>query len=143
MLGVSLALLLLAGCPPPVRAPAGAPVPMVLHDDKGFCLQEGQGHNCLLRDGTVAAHLVATSGAEPRLVVKLIEQHLANIARAEKTVGPLANSELWTVRLQGNELVPAPYGHGEGHKTESNALQLWSYISLAVALERVKLKLNL
>ena len=60
-------VLLVAACPaPPVarppRATAGAA-------EVRFCLHEGAGHNCLLRDATVAAHVLATSGRRARLVV--------------------------------------------------------------------------
>ncbi|MFH1176976.1 MAG: hypothetical protein V1750_06175, partial [Acidobacteriota bacterium] len=34
-----------------------------------FCLEEGAGHNCVLRDTTAAAHVIASSGERPRLVV--------------------------------------------------------------------------
>ena len=66
---------------------------------------------------------------------------LNRIARAEKGVGVLAASELWTVKLGASgSFEPAAYGQA-GHATESNALQLWSNVILAVDWERTRLKL--
>jgi len=44
----------------------------------------------------------------------------------------IINSELWSFALQNNEYVIAPFGQSEGHLTESNAVQLWSTVFLAL-----------
>ena len=54
-------------------------------------------------------------------------------------MGALRGSELWGVRVVDGRLQPGPFQPGAGHATESNALQLWSNISLAVDLERARL----
>ncbi len=42
------------------------------------------------------------------------------------------NSELWSFAVRGDEFVIAPFGQSEGHLTESNAVQLWSTVFLAL-----------
>ena len=44
----------------------------------------------------------------------------------------IINSELWSFALRGDEYVIAPFGQSEGHLTESNAVQLWSTVFLAL-----------
>lgn len=44
----------------------------------------------------------------------------------------IINSELWSFAVRGDEFVIAPFGQSEGHLTESNAVQLWSTVFLAL-----------
>jgi hypothetical protein len=44
----------------------------------------------------------------------------------------IINSELWSFAVRGDEFVIAPFGQSEGHLTESNAIQLWSTVFLAL-----------
>lgn len=44
----------------------------------------------------------------------------------------LRNSELWSWTYEGGAYQATPFGQGEGHKTESNAAQLWSTVYLAL-----------
>ena len=44
----------------------------------------------------------------------------------------IINSELWSFAVHGDEFVIAPFGQSEGHLTESNAVQLWSTVFLAL-----------
>lgn len=44
----------------------------------------------------------------------------------------IINSELWSFGVRDDEFVIAPFGQGEGHLTESNAVQLWSTVFLAL-----------
>ena len=85
---------------------------------------------CRQRKGPRAARLAAR-------ITRVLEQ----IAATERRVGALAASELWTVKVVEGKFAATPYGHGSGHATESNALQLWSNVSLAVDLERTRLGL--
>jgi len=77
--------------------------------------------------------------AEAQMLAVRLEAVLGQIALSEKRVGRLRSSELWGVRLVNGRLRPGPFKPGKGHSTESNALQLWSNISLAVDLERRRL----
>ena len=42
------------------------------------------------------------------------------------------NSELWSFEARDNEFVIAPFGQSDAHLTESNAIQLWSTVFLAL-----------
>ena len=44
----------------------------------------------------------------------------------------IINSELWTFAVHRDDYVIAPFGQTEGHLTESNAVQLWSTVYLAL-----------
>ena len=44
----------------------------------------------------------------------------------------IINSELWSFAVRGDEFVIAPFGQSEGHLTESNTVQLWSTVFLAL-----------
>ena len=77
--------------------------------------------------------------AEASILAVRIKAALGQIAKSEERVGRLRGSELWGVRVVGERLQAGPYRPGAGHATESNALQLWSNISLAVDLERGQL----
>jgi len=44
----------------------------------------------------------------------------------------IINSELWSFAIHGDEFVVTPFGQSEGHLTESNAVQLWSTVFLAL-----------
>jgi hypothetical protein len=66
---------------------------------------------------------------------------LERIAAAQARVGRMRASELWTVRLRDGRFEPMAFGEGSGHADESNALQLWSDLNLAVDLERTRLGL--
>lgn len=44
----------------------------------------------------------------------------------------IINSELWSFAVQGDEFAIVPFGQSEGHVTESNAVQLWSTVFLAL-----------
>jgi hypothetical protein len=61
---------------------------------------------------------------------------LEQIAAVERRVGKLRSSELWTAAVRGGRLAPVAFGHAAGHADESNVLQLWSALSLAVELDR-------
>ncbi len=50
----------------------------------------------------------------------------------------IINSELWSFTVSGDEFVIAPFGQSEGHLTESNAVQLWSTVFLALHQEQAK-----
>ena len=50
------------------------------------------------------------------------------IASSEEIIG----SELWSFAVRENDFVIAPFGQSEGHQTESNAVQLWSTVFLAL-----------
>jgi hypothetical protein len=43
----------------------------------------------------------------------------------------LATSELWTFAVDDGDITLVPFGQGEGHADESNAVQLWSTVQLA------------
>ncbi len=47
---------------------------------------------------------------------------------AEETI----STELWSFAVLDNEFTIAPFGESEGHLTESNAVQLWSTVFLAL-----------
>lgn len=47
----------------------------------------------------------------------------------------IINSELWSFVVRGDEFVIAPFGQSEGHQTESNAVQLWSTVFVALRRE--------
>ena len=66
---------------------------------------------------------------------------LRRLAAAEERVGPLVNSKLWTVAATDQGFQPVAYGHGAGHTTEPNAIQLWSSVHLVVSQERAALGL--
>ncbi len=89
----------------------------------------------LLRQLERCRLLASRDGAE---LAGRLQAILARLARAEARVGPLRGSELWTVRALGDRLMPAAFG-SVGHADESNALQLWSDVSLGVDLERSRL----
>ena len=84
-------------------------------------------------------HRAATPAATR--LARRIRRVLKQIAKSEERVGALRGSELWGVRMVDGRLRPGPFRPGAGHATESNALQLWSNISLAVDLERKRLGL--
>ena len=44
----------------------------------------------------------------------------------------IINSELWSFTVQDGEYLIAPFGQSAGHLTESNAVQLWSTVFLAL-----------
>ena len=44
----------------------------------------------------------------------------------------LRNSELWSWDYKDGRIYPVPFTQGQGHKTESNAAQLWSTVYLAI-----------
>ena len=44
----------------------------------------------------------------------------------------IIKSELWSFTVSDDEYVIAPFGQSEGHLTESNAIQLWSTVFLAL-----------
>lgn len=44
----------------------------------------------------------------------------------------LRNSELWSWKVEGGKIVPTPFAQAAGHKTESNAAQLWSTVFLGI-----------
>lgn len=50
----------------------------------------------------------------------------------------IINSELWSFAVREGEFVIAPFGQSEGHLTESNAVQLWSTVFLALQPNTVK-----
>ncbi len=43
----------------------------------------------------------------------------------------MVSSELWSIAVEDEEFVIAPFGQATGHLTESNAVQLWSTVFLA------------
>jgi len=51
----------------------------------------------------------------------------------------IINSELWSFAVRGDEFVIAPFGQSEGHLTESNAVQLWSTVFLALRADTAAL----
>jgi len=69
---------------------------------------------------------------EGQALVGRMERLLKRLAQAEQRAGALRTSELWTSAVQSGQVAAVPYGHGTGHTSESNALQLWSTITLAV-----------
>ena len=77
-----------------------------------------------------------------RRLAERITRVLQQITRSERRAGRLLGSELWSARLKDGRFEPASYAPGKGHSTESNALQLWSNISLAVEWERARLGLQ-
>ena len=54
------------------------------------------------------------------------------IWRGIMTSKEIINSELWSYAVQGEKFIIAPFGQSEGHLTESNAIQLWSTVFLAL-----------
>jgi hypothetical protein len=57
---------------------------------------------------------------------------LQELAMMKQNVGTLRDTELWTVIPTKEGFRPAAYGHAAGQTTESNVLQLWSVVHLAV-----------
>jgi hypothetical protein len=57
---------------------------------------------------------------------------LEELGRVKRRVGALRDTELWTVVPAARGYRPAAYGHAAGQATESNVLQLWSVVHLAV-----------
>jgi hypothetical protein len=53
---------------------------------------------------------------------------IRSLTEAEKRAGALANAELWTHRVRGEQWEAVAFGAGSGDQTESNALQLWSTV---------------
>jgi len=82
------------------------------------------------------------AGEEARRMTRRLSGVVRRLAAAEARVGALAGSELWTVQAGADGFRPVAYGHAAGHVTESNALQLWSTVNLAVELERISLGLH-
>lgn len=68
---------------------------------------------------------------EAKALVARMEHLLKRLAQAEQRAGALRTSELWTSAIRSGKMEAVPYGHGTGHTSESNALQLWSTITLA------------
>lgn len=69
---------------------------------------------------------------EIRSVIQTLRQSDANVAN-------LVHSELWTYRVEGSRMKPIPFGLEEGAETESNPVQLWSTVSIAVMIEEADL----
>jgi len=92
----------------------------------------------LMRQLERCRKLAARSASE---LERRIGELLGGLRAAEQRVGGLRSSELWTVRVAGGRFEPIAYGHASGHTAESNALQLWSDLNLAVDLERTRLRL--
>ena len=44
----------------------------------------------------------------------------------------LRRSELWSWDVRDGRMTPVPFGQGAAHHTESNAVQLWSTVYIAV-----------
>jgi hypothetical protein len=73
---------------------------------------------------------------EAQALQRRLRALLEQIAAVERRVGRLRSSELWTASVEVGRWVPVAFGHAAGHADESNALQLWSALSLAVELDR-------
>ena len=71
-----------------------------------FRITEGRVLNAFYQQGPVAAHLLLSSGAQPRL--------------------------LWSWRYVDGRYQAAPFGQNNGDADESNAAQLWSTVYLAI-----------
>lgn len=56
----------------------------------------------------------------------------AALWEAIETTAELRRSELWSWTVEDGQMVPRPFGQGSDHKTESNAVQLWSTVYIAV-----------
>ena len=64
-----------------------------------------------------------------RLALRQAERRLWEAIGATAT---MRSSELWSWRLSGGAYEAVPFGQQAGHKTESNAVQLWSTVFLAL-----------
>ncbi len=62
---------------------------------------------------------------------RLKEAQLA-LWRSIEATSELRRSELWSWTVEDGQMVPRPFGQGSDHKTESNAVQLWSTVYIAV-----------
>jgi hypothetical protein len=56
----------------------------------------------------------------------------AALWEAIEATAQLRRSELWSWDVVDGELVPTPFGQGADHHSESNAVQLWSTVFIAV-----------
>jgi len=68
----------------------------------------------------------------PKALAGRVRALLVKLRQINRRVGSLQDSELWSVVPTDEGFQPAAYGHGSGETTESNALQLWSVVHLAV-----------
>jgi hypothetical protein len=80
--------------------------------------------------------------APARAMASRLRRLLVRLQRSKQQVGDLRDTELWSVRPTAEGFRPAAYGHGAGQATESNVLQLWSVVHLAVDHAYAKLKLR-
>lgn len=70
-----------------------------------------------------------------RKLVKKMSDGLKKLRKMEETAGNLSQSELWTHEVINGELKPVAYGIKNISETESNPVQLWSTVGIAVMME--------
>ncbi len=75
-----------------------------------------------------------------RNLVEKTYKCLKRLRNMEQTAGNLANSELWTHEVLNGELKPVAYGVKLESETESNPVQLWSTVRMAVMMEIENIK---
>ena len=63
--------------------------------------------------------------------LKMVRALLTRLFELEKNIADFRASELWTWQYRNNHIVPQAFGSGKD-VTESNALQLWSCVTLSL-----------
>lgn len=56
----------------------------------------------------------------------------ATIAATMEATRDYRTSELWSFKVERGRIELVPFGQGQSHADESNALQLWSAVQLAI-----------
>jgi hypothetical protein len=73
--------------------------------------------------------------ASTRAALERAEAALWQVIRSTERVG-MATAELWSFAVEDAKLTLVPFGQGHGDADESNAIQLWSTVYLAVQPSR-------
>jgi len=68
-----------------------------------------------------------------------IRSVIRTLHKSDAKVANLVHSELWTWRVEDDRMKPIPFGLEKGAETESNPVQLWSTVSMAVMMEEADL----
>ncbi|MFH0801623.1 MAG: hypothetical protein V2A78_04475 [bacterium] len=74
-----------------------------------------------------------------RELAEELREIIRMIRKSDLNVSNLVHSELWTWRVEDDRMRPIPFGLEEGAETESNPVQLWSTVSMAVMMEEADL----